>query len=129
MREVEQEGRVFNAGASYVKVRRVLVDFICEAGEELKLHGPTMHVAVSCASCAERGARPGVARRGLRSARARARTSACTVCALACALSSARTLSGARTRFPRAQTLFARRRALNSRRSAPASLSCAGRLP
>jgi len=46
MREVEQEGRVFNAAANYVKVRRVLVDFICEAGEELKLHGPTMHVAV-----------------------------------------------------------------------------------
>ena len=76
MREVEQEGRIFNASAGYVKVRRVLVDFLCEAGEELRLHGSTMHVAVSGGV----GDRRDATRRGTRScapasaARASART-------------------------------------------------------
>jgi len=47
MREIENEGRIYDPSASYIKVRRVLVDFICECGEEQRLHTSTMHVAVS----------------------------------------------------------------------------------
>ena len=70
MREVEQEGRIFNASAGYVKVRRVLVDFLCEAGEELRLHGSTMHVAVSPALGDRRAATRRDAARGLARLRA-----------------------------------------------------------
>jgi hypothetical protein len=47
MREIENDGRVYDPKASYIKVRRVLVDFICECGEEHRLNSSTMHVAVS----------------------------------------------------------------------------------
>lgn len=46
MRALENEGRVYNPAAKYIKCRRMLVDWICEAGEDYKLNNSTMHVAV-----------------------------------------------------------------------------------
>ena len=57
MRALENEGRVFNESARYIRHRRVLVDWISEVGEDHKLHASTMHVAVSGAGAAERRAR------------------------------------------------------------------------
>lgn len=47
MRALEDVGRSFDTTSKYLKHRRVLVDWICEVGEEHGLHSSTMHVAVS----------------------------------------------------------------------------------
>eukprot|EP00947_MAST-08B_sp_MAST-8B-sp1_P003609 g3609.t1 len=47
MREVEMLNRKFVPGVKYLKYRRVLVDWMCEAGDEFNLNNSTMHVAVN----------------------------------------------------------------------------------
>lgn len=46
MRERENIHRTYNPEARWLKYRRVLVDWMCEAGDEFNLHISTMHVAV-----------------------------------------------------------------------------------
>jgi hypothetical protein len=46
MCEMELVGRVYDPTAKYLKYRRVLVDWICEVGEDFYLSISTMHVAV-----------------------------------------------------------------------------------
>eukprot|EP00946_MAST-07B_sp_MAST-7B-sp1_P004247 g4247.t1 len=46
MRERENIHRTYNPEAKWLKYRRVLVDWMCEAGDEFGLHISTMHVAV-----------------------------------------------------------------------------------
>ena len=46
MREREGLHRSFDPHAKWIKYRRVLVDWMCEAGDEFDLHLSTMHVSV-----------------------------------------------------------------------------------
>ena len=46
MRLIEDRHRIYNDQARYLKYRRVLVDWMCEAGDEFQLQSSTMHVAV-----------------------------------------------------------------------------------
>ena len=46
MRERENIHRTYNPDAKWLKYRRFLVDWMCEAGDEFGLHISTMHVAV-----------------------------------------------------------------------------------
>ena len=46
MRERENIHRTYNPEAKWLQYRRVLVDWMCEAGDEFGLHISTMHVAV-----------------------------------------------------------------------------------
>lgn len=39
--------RVYNPGAPYVKKRRVVVDWMCEMGEDLKFESETIHHSIS----------------------------------------------------------------------------------
>jgi hypothetical protein len=114
MREVEQEGRIFNASAGYVKVRRVLVDFLCEAGEELRLHGSTMHVAVSEGKEREGGSDRALGKATRRDAIRRAALRACSARAR---MHHAYAPARARLRPQRGRTELTRARSLKLTRS------------
>lgn len=47
MRSLELVGRVYNPSAKYLKHRRVLVDWLCEVGEDTRLAMSTVHCAVA----------------------------------------------------------------------------------
>ena len=46
MKRLENKHRRYIPEESWLKFRRVLVDWMCEAGDEFQLHISTMHVAV-----------------------------------------------------------------------------------
>ena len=46
MHSSEKKHRVYNESAKYLKHRRIIVDWMCEVGEEYKLSALTIHCAV-----------------------------------------------------------------------------------
>ena len=40
-------GKIFNPAASYVKKRRVIVDWMCEMGEDLKYDAEAIHHSIA----------------------------------------------------------------------------------
>ncbi len=45
--ERQQVGKIYNPAATYVKKRRVIVDWMCEMGEDLKFEAEAIHHSIA----------------------------------------------------------------------------------